>query len=313
MKRSPSLSRVALVLCVMVMALAGLAAQIVIVRELPTLAASRPPSVPPNFGGEVGWGERADGTLTRLASGIHATWERMRSLVPAAAASSPQDELHDAWQRAQQAGSYRFTADAEQTIIPRPIPRMIGQTDQRVDMRIEGDVTSPDHARLQLRLEGAGLNVPPLEFVQEGTATYLLQDGEKIPVENPAGLSSPTGDYLGYLAAAENVKREDVKREDVKREGMNSRFTHHVSRFTFDINGSRFANHVRDQMEAQLGDSGQLLPPGVELSPSPLLQRMSGHGELWVDENGLPRRQVIDLEIPKVTPEYDARIHLVVD
>jgi len=40
---------------------------------------------------------------------------------------------------------------------------------------------------------------------------------------------------------------------------------------------------------------------------------MSGHGELWVDENGLPRRQVIDLEIPKVTPEYDARIHLVVD
>jgi len=297
MQRSPSLSRVVLVLCVIVVAFAGLTAQMMMVRQLPTLAASW-----------QGWEERAHGALTRLSSGVHDAWEGMRSLVPAAAASSPQDDLRDAWQRAQQAGAYRFTADAEQTLIPRPIPSMIGQTDERVDMRIEGDVTPPDHARLQLRFEGAGLNVPPLELIQDGTETYLLQDGEKIPVENPAGLASPTGDYLGYLAAAENVKREDVKRE-----GMDSHFTHHVSRFTFDINGPRFAEYVRTQMEAQLRDSDQPPPPGVELSPSPRLQRMSGHGELWVDENGLPRRQIVNLNIPEVTEAYDARVHIIVD
>jgi hypothetical protein len=132
---------------------------------------------------------------------------------PAITTAQP-NGLQAAWKRAQDVGAYDFTADIEQTLIPRPLPSMIGQTDERVDLRIEGDVTLPDHARLQLRFEGAGLNVPPLEVVQDETETYLLKDGEKIPVQNPAGLSSPTGDYLGYLAAAENVRRFDDERAD---------------------------------------------------------------------------------------------------
>ena len=114
--------------------------------------------------------------------------------------------LEQARQRVLEAGSYRFTADIEQTLIPRPLPGMIGQTDQRVDMRIEGEVALPDHARLELRLEGAGLDIPPLELIQDGGEMFLLKDGEKRPVENPTGLSAPTGNYLSYLAAAENVQ-----------------------------------------------------------------------------------------------------------
>ena len=126
---------------------------------------------------------------------------------PAVTSAVQPAPLEEAWERARDVGAYDFTADVEQTLVPRPLPSMIGQTDQRVDMRIEGEVALPDYARLQLRLEGAGLDVPPLELIQDGAETYLLKDGEKIPVENPAGLASPTTDYLGYLAAAENVQQ----------------------------------------------------------------------------------------------------------
>ncbi len=226
----------------------------------------------------------------------------------AAATESPPDPLRAVWDRACEAGAYDFTADVEQTLIPRPIPAMIGQSDERVDIRMEGEVTLPDQARIELRLEGGGPNLPAVALVRDGAETYLLKDGERVPTENPAGLSTPTADYLSYLAAAENVKREDVKGETV-----NSPFTRHVSRFTFDINGARFAAYVRQQMEAELRESDQPLPPGVELSLSPVLQRMTGHAQLWVDADGLPVRQVMDLEMREATEAYDARAHVIVD
>lgn len=218
---------------------------------------------------------------------------------PAITSAQP-NGLQAAWERARDVGAYSFTADVEQTLIPRPLPSMIGQTDQRVDMRMEGEVALPDYAHLQLRFEGSGLDVPPLELIQDGAETYLLKDGEKIPVENPAGLASPTGDYLGYLAAAENVQQLPSPASPPELGGQGGGLT----RYTYDINGPRFAEYVRDQMAEQLSSE---LPPNVTLSPSPLFQRVTGHGELWVDANGLPRRQVVDLEIPEITQEYHAR------
>ena len=237
---------------------------------------------------------------------------------PTITTSAESNGLQAAWERAREAGAYDFTADVEQTLIPRPLPSMIGQTDERVDMRIEGEVALPDYTRLQLRFEGGGLDMPALELIQDGAETFLLKDGEKIPVENPAALSSPTADYLGYLAAAENVRISD--QSPVNSDQSPADDTQHAIRnthYVYDINGPRFADYVRDQMEAQLREGatvgGQPLPPGVSLSPSPLLQRMTGRGELWVDANGLPRRQVVDLEIPGITEQYDAQVHMIVD
>ncbi len=231
--------------------------------------------------------------------------------LPALDTSSAEDELRAAWQRAQQAGAYGFTADAEQTLIPRPLPSMIGETNQRADWRLEGEVTLPDYARLKLRFEGGGFGASPVEVIQDGTETYMLVGGEQVPVENPAGLSSPTADYLGYLAAAENVRVSDQS----SAEGSDhaSRITHYV----YDISGARFAEHVRDQTQSQFEKGatigGQPLPHNVTLSPSPLLQRTTGRGELWVDARGLPLRQVVYLNMPEVNEEYDAQVHLVVD
>lgn len=40
---------------------------------------------------------------------------------------------------------------------------------------------------------------------------------------------------------------------------------------------------------------------------------MNGKGQLWADLDGLPLRQVIDLEVPELPNENDAIICLVVD
>jgi hypothetical protein len=40
---------------------------------------------------------------------------------------------------------------------------------------------------------------------------------------------------------------------------------------------------------------------------------MVGRGQLWVDDDGFPIRQIVDLEIPEVSAEYDVRAHVAVD
>ena len=151
---------------------------------------------------------------------------------------APAQAIRSAWERTQAAGSYRFTADAEQTLIPRPIPGMIGQSDQRVRSQISGEITLPDKADLTIRFEGAGLDGLGMEIVQEGMESYVVRNGEKTLVDNPAGLAAPTTDYLGYLAAAKKVQR-------LSDDGENGEGGSHYS---YDIDGQRFAEYVRDQM-----------------------------------------------------------------
>lgn len=82
---------------------------------------------------------------------------------------------------------------------------MVGQTEEYVDIHIDGDVILPDYARMNLRFEGAGLNAAPISLEQVGADTYLIEGDERTLIENPAGAAAPTGDYLDYLAAADNV------------------------------------------------------------------------------------------------------------
>jgi hypothetical protein len=125
---------------------------------------------------------------------------------PTVAASAGRNSLEAAWQESVDAGTCRFGAEVEQTLVPRPVPGMIVQTDERLDMRLEGNVTLPDQNRLCLQLRGAGLGSTLVELAQNGSETYLFRSEERFPVQNPAGLSAPMADYLGYRAAAMNVR-----------------------------------------------------------------------------------------------------------
>ncbi|MCB0257239.1 MAG: hypothetical protein KDI55_26260, partial [Anaerolineae bacterium] len=58
--------------------------------------------------------------------------------------------------------------------------------------------------------------------------------------------------------------------------------------------------------------AGQL-PQGMQLELHPVLKATTGSGELWVDSDGLPRREILNLAMPGVTAGYDAQMQLTVD
>ncbi len=86
-----------------------------------------------------------------------------------------------------------------------------------------------------------------------------------------------------------------------------------VSCYTYDIDGPAFAEHVRLQMQAQLEKTPGASALGLSAGASPVLQRLSGTGKVWLDANGLPLRQKIDMVMPEIDTYYDADIIMVID
>ncbi len=218
------------------------------------------------------------------------------------AASAERNDVEEARQRALEAGSYSFTADIAQTLLPRAAPETIGQSDQRIDWRVEGEVRLPDYSRTQLQVEGGQGETPPVTIVQSGDESYI-QVGDKLqPLDSSAravgGMASQ--DFLGYLDTATNV--HPIEPEWAGGEQF--------SRYTFDIDANKFTENARAAVAQQL--QGQL-PAGTEITIPEYLRNMTGSGELWIDSAGLPRRQVLDLDMPAASEFYDAQMHIIVD
>lgn len=230
-------------------------------------------------------------------------WLKARLTLPEES-DSPEAALEAAYQRVVSAKEYEFSLDGEQTLIPRAEVNMIGQTQQSVDIKVVGEVTLPDYSMMSISMEGLGLDATPVAMVLEDGESYLLRDGEKIPMENPVGLAAPNGDYLSYLAAAKNVQLC---------ESESAPFDTAVSCYTYDIDGPAFAEHVRQQLQAQLAQTPGATALGLNASASPLLQQMSGQGKVWLDANGLPLRQKVDMHMPEVDTYYDADVSMYID
>ncbi len=85
-----------------------------------------------------------------------------------AAMTGASDELAGAWQRAREAGSYRFVSTVEETLVPRPVPEMIGQGDTHFTLENDGAAILPDRAYMELRVADGG---------SRSAAVALLRDG----------------------------------------------------------------------------------------------------------------------------------------
>ena len=213
---------------------------------------------------------------------------------------SPAEMVERAWRNAREAGSYRFLSTAEQTMVPRPVPGMIGRSDARFTLENDGAVLLPDRFYSEMRVAGVGQS-QAVTMLRDGSQAYMLQDGELKPVDDPLSLASPTNDVLGYLAAAEQVTLAEPP------EGHPE-----LTRYTFEVSGPRFAEYVRQQAEAAMqAEPGA--PDGLTLRPAPALRELNGEGELWVNQAGLPVRQVLDIRVPRVNEEYGARVQMTVD
>lgn len=239
-----------------------------------------------------------------LLSGLVA-WGILRPAVKETPPAPDANPLAAAWELAQAVKQYDFSVEAQQILRPRPIPGMIGQSGQAVDINIDGEALSAVSARMTVKLDGAGLDSTPVTLLQEGSQTWLIKGDEKKLTRNPVGVMAPTGSYISYLAAADNVQ---PCADDSALAGA-------AACYTFDINGPHFADYIRDQLQTAIDNDPTARPLGaeVQIAPSPQLIKMDGSGMVILDAHNLPLRMVLDIDTPEVDPSFDGKNHAVVD
>jgi hypothetical protein len=211
--------------------------------------------------------------------------------MPTAEAAPAKGELQTVWQRAREVGAYEFTADIVQRTIPLPSVTNVGQQSRENAVRLEGQ-TDLASQTLLFTLWAQGGSVldaeSGIEVRVDGDRAYARQGGQSWePIDDFSGMFAPNGDFMAYLAAAKEVENS----------GQETRAGLTFDRYTFRVDGASYAAYVRQQLEQALAAKGEL-PPGVKLDLPRQYVSMSGRGELWVTLDGLPLRQILELEFP---------------
>jgi hypothetical protein len=220
------------------------------------------------------------------------------SQVPRTVAADPAGAVREAWERARDAGIYAFATDLTQVAYPARTLTGAGRGPDRAELHMEGNVDQPART-LQFRMwQGGGGALAPgsgAEARIEGDRAYLRPaGGEWKEAENFSGGFAPGNDPLAFLAGIKDV------REVMAKEQTNdpSRITQRVARFSFQLDGRALAAYMRDQLERQLTENGEL-PLNVTLDAPGSFREMTGNGELWVDGAGLPLRLTMHLVFPE--------------
>jgi hypothetical protein len=221
------------------------------------------------------------------------------ALSPAWTLAAAPDPATAAWQRARAAGNYRFTSDVTQVTLPLATLANVGRTSRSEELYMEGqnDLRAQQMAFTLWTEGGSVLQAESGVSVRtEDGKTYARRGaGEWEVVDDMTGAIAPQGDFLGYLAAIRAVAAQPGE----ARGGI--AFT----RYTFEIDSPRFAEHMHEQMTAALHARGEL-PPGLQLEVPAYFRDMVGSGELWVGNDGLPLRQILTLQFP---PQNDEQVH----
>ena len=210
-----------------------------------------------------------------------------------AAPLSPQEAVEQAWSLARASGRYSYRSLIDQTIYPAPSVANAGRAPRQDRLAVEGNVdAAAETLNLTLWNDGSfdpqrGLSVK----VEDGQTYGRRGQGEWQEMDNVADAFAPGGDPLGFLAGATNIQTTGTETRNF--EGMSLTYTH----YTFDMDGPAFARYMLAEIEAYYEKYGAR-PAGMELSPPETYQRMTGQGELWVNEAGLPAQLTIQVELP---------------
>ncbi|MFN8440654.1 MAG: LamG-like jellyroll fold domain-containing protein [Caldilineaceae bacterium] len=230
-------------------------------------------------------------------------WPRLTSAATGLTIVTPEgNPVTAAWEKAKAAGSYHFTSDVTQVTIPLPSLDNVGRSSRSENLHMEGqndlraqqmDLTLwSDSGSVSDPASGVGIKIDKGQtFVRQGT-------GEWQPRADAIGAIAPQGDLLSYLTALRNVTFEGEERRGSAGHAITFR------RYSFEIDGPRFAIHMRDQMEATARTSGEL-PADMRLETPLFYRDMSGTGELWIADDGLPLRQILTLQFP---PQHDEQV-----
>ena len=226
------------------------------------------------------------------------------------AAGPAADELQAVWQRVRQAGAYAFNADLTQILTPLPTVKNAGRKSKETRIYLEGETDlAAESLRMTMWSSGGSVSSPETGTqvkVADGQA-FARQGGQPWKlIDDFSGMFAPSGDFMAYLMAADNVVRGDLERQNTPSGEIA------FVRYTFDINGHRFAEYMRDQMTQQLSAKGEL-PPGLSLELPKAYAGMTAQGELWVGEDGLPIRQIFDMQFPEVANDHTVSAQVSVD
>ncbi len=207
------------------------------------------------------------------------------------ASARPADPVTAAWEKARAAGSYHFSSDVTQVTVPVAKVTNVGRSSRTEQLHLAGQ-SDLRAQRLEMQLWSDGGSVLQADGVaikvENGKSFARRGAGEWQEAAGFADAIAPQGDFLAYLQAVRDIKAHAPE----ERAGLA------LTRYSFTIDGPTFAAYVRDQMTAALRAKGEL-PTGINLTTPAYYSEMTGDGELWVGENGLPLRQILNLNFPE--------------
>ncbi|MEM7334889.1 MAG: LamG-like jellyroll fold domain-containing protein, partial [Chloroflexota bacterium] len=214
----------------------------------------------------------------------------------ASGSQTAEERVFAAWYKAQDIGEYTYDARIEQVSRPLPMLINVGLSSHTERILVQGQVDLDDKL-LDLKMWNSGGSVlnesQAVEIqIRDGETKGRVGDSDWEEVDDISSLYIPGRDALGILYAAVNI--QDA--------GPETRANITFTRYTFDIDGPAYAHYMRTQLEQELARKGAL-PHGMEIELADQFVNMSGYGEIWIDEVGLPLRQTMFMQFPPAETE----------
>jgi uncharacterized repeat protein (TIGR01451 family) len=223
-------------------------------------------------------------------------WLRTTASTPA------QQAVTDAQRRWDDVAFYRFSATLDQERFPTPGVTTVGQSGSRQRFYFSGQAW-PAEQRMEASIWAQGGDVltgqGKIDLRIENGRTWVRVGDEWQEMNDLSATFAPNGDWLAFLDAAQEAIEMDGGRDGAM-----------LRLYTYRLDGPRLARAMQEWTVAAMTARGEL-PPGAEVQLPPELRGMSGDGELWVDEQGLPARNVLNLTLPG--PSEQVRLTAQVD
>ena len=227
--------------------------------------------------------------LILLAAALFAVpWLRTTASTPA------QQAVTDAQRRWDDVAFYRFSATLDQERFPTPGVTTVGQSGSRQRFYFSGQAW-PAEQRMEASIWAQGGDVltgqGKIDLRIENGHTWVRIGDEWQEMNDFSATFAPNGDWLAFLDAAQ----EAIEMGDGAGESP-------IHPYRYRLDGPRLARAMQEWTVAAMTARGEL-PLGAKVQLPPEFRGMSGDGELWVDEQGLPARNVLNLTLPGPTEQ----------
>ncbi|MBN1371366.1 MAG: LamG domain-containing protein [Anaerolineaceae bacterium] len=216
-------------------------------------------------------------------------------------AQAHQRAVESAWDLLGRLDFYRFSTTIEQRVFPAPMMANAGQSSQLEIYNADGWSRLPEGELLLSFWDddsiGGAEDALEIKYEQGEAFSRMGKEGEWRPIDDDGGmLIAPGKDPASFLSAARAVRLVNCERIQLP-QADGSSVTLNVKHYSFDLDGTKFAAFMRDQMIAELQRSGEL-PAGISLSLSDKLIGMDGSGQAWIDEDGMLVRTLVEIRFP---------------